>query len=89
MKNGDITEEEQRPPIPQPMQRAVRQRCCFGCVICGQPLYEYHHMVPYAEVKKHEEDNLTLLCDDHHKEATVGLLTSAQVSLADSSPYRK
>lgn len=87
MKDGDKKSEECRPPIPQPMQRAVRQRCSFGCVICGHPLYEYHHMVPYPEVNKHEEENLTLLCDAHHKEATVGLLTSEQVASANSSPY--
>jgi len=44
-------------------------------------------MVPYAEVKKHEEINLTLLCDVHHKEVTVGLLTPEQVSKANISPY--
>lgn len=87
MQEGEETKEERRPPIPQPMQRAVRQRCSFGCVICGHPLYEYHHMAPYAEVQKHEEDNLTLLCDSHHREATVGLLTSEQVAAANASPY--
>ena len=88
--NGENKEtEERRPPIPQPMQRSVRKRCSFGCVVCGHPLYEYHHMVPYADVKKHEEKNLTLLCDGHHKEATIGLLTSDQVALADSSPYNR
>lgn len=87
MQDGEQIKEERRPPIPQPMQRAVRQRCSFGCVICGHPLYEYHHMVPYAEVQKHEEDNLTLLCDSHHREATVGLLASEQVAVANSSPY--
>lgn len=68
------------------MKREVRQRCGFGCVLCGDPIYEYHHMTPYAEVECHEADNLTLLCDAHHKQATNGLLTSDQVRRADSDP---
>jgi len=44
-------------------------------------------MTPFAEVKKHEENNLTLLCDSHHREATVGLLTAAQVAAANISPF--
>jgi hypothetical protein len=87
MHEGEEIEEEHRPPIPQPMQREVRQRCSFGCVICGHPLYEYHHIVPYSDARKHEEDNLTLLCDSHHREATAGFLTLEQVAAANASPY--
>jgi len=78
---------EPRPPIPLPIQRDVRQRCGFGCVICGCPLYEYHHMVPYHESKQHVPDELTLLCDKHHKEATNSLLTDDQIQSADSNPF--
>ncbi len=44
-------------------------------------------MTPYAEVKKHEEHNLTLLCDSRHRETTSGLLTSAQVTEANLAPF--
>jgi len=62
MKKGIVLmkSKEPRPPILEPMKRSVRQRCSFGCVICGLPLYEYHHMIPYADTEKHEEDNITL-----------------------------
>ena len=78
---------EQRPPIPNPVQREIRQRCRFGCVICGCPLYEYHHMVPWSETKKHVADEITLLCDKHHKEVTNGLLTDHQVADANANPF--
>lgn len=39
--------------IPLSIQRKVRQRCGFGCVICGMPLYEYEHMAEWAQVKRH------------------------------------
>jgi len=75
------------PPIRLPVQREVRQRCGFGCVLCGMPLYEYHHMTPYRETQEHRADDITLLCDKHHKEATNGLLTSEQVATANANPF--
>jgi trigger factor len=72
--------------IPEPLKREVRQRCGFGCVLCGLPLYEYHHIEAWAEVKEHVADNITLLCTQHHREASNGLLTPSQVRTANSDP---
>lgn len=73
--------------IPLPIQREVRQRCGFGCVICGMPLYEYEHMEEWAEVKRHVAEEITLLCDQHHREKTGGLLPKKVVSDANANPY--
>ncbi|WP_231733100.1 MULTISPECIES: cell division protein [Colwellia] len=73
--------------IPLPIQREVRQRCGFGCVICGIPLYEYEHMEEWAEVQRHVSDEITLLCDQHHREKTGGLLPKEVVSLANENPH--
>lgn len=73
--------------IPLPIQREVRQRCGFGCVICGMPLYEYEHMEEWAEVKRHIADEITLLCDQHHREKTGGLLPKDIVREANKHPY--
>ncbi|MEZ9074257.1 hypothetical protein AB4086_23035 [Vibrio splendidus] len=73
--------------IPLPIQREVRQRCGFGCVICGLPLYEYEHMEEWAVVKRHVADEITLLCDQHHREKTGGLLPVEVVRAANKSPY--
>lgn len=78
---------DSRPPIPDPVMREVRQRCGFGCVICGLPLYEYDHIVDYAEVKEHTAENITLLCDQHHREKTNKLRTRSQVEEANANPY--
>lgn len=77
---------EQRPPIPDPVKRLVRQRCGFGCVICGLPLYDYDHLVPWASVHEHNPDNIVLLCAQHHREKTSGLLLASVVEAASSSP---
>lgn len=44
-------------------------------------------MIPFAVSKRHNQDDITLLCDKHHKEATNGLLTKEQISRADDEPY--
>jgi hypothetical protein len=73
--------------IPLPTKRTVRQRCGFGCVICGFPLYEYEHLLGFAEVKRHIDDEITLLCDQHHRERTSGLLPIKDVLDANRNPY--
>jgi trigger factor len=55
-------------------------------VICGLPLYEYDHLVPWSEVETHEAHNLVLLCDRHHREKTSGLLPLARVIEANKAP---
>jgi len=79
--------KEQRDGIPDPIKRRVRQRCGYGCVICGAPIYEYDHIIEWSIVKKHEAENITLLCPQHHSEKTKGLLTKEQVVRANSKPF--
>jgi len=69
------------------MKRAIRQRCGFGCVICGLPLYEYEHMLGFATVQRHVAEEITLLCDQHHRERTNGLLSIEAVREANASPF--
>ncbi|WP_259395465.1 cell division protein [Shewanella sp. SR44-4] len=83
----EIEQECNSRNIPLPIQREVRQRCGFGCVICGMPLYEYEHMAEWAKVKRHQADEITLLCDQHHREKTGGLLPKEIVSQANLNPY--
>lgn len=80
-----------RPPIPAAMKRSVRQRCSFGCVVCGEVPYEYHHMTPYADDPRHLADNLTLLCTRHHTKATgkAPLLTEKRVREANYAPFNR
>jgi trigger factor len=77
---------DERPAIPAGIKRAVRQRCAFGCVICGLPLYEYDHLIPYSEVEQHHPGNIVLLCDRHHAEKTKGLLPIQAITAASRAP---
>lgn len=61
--------------IPADVKRAVRQRCGFGCVICGASIYEYDHFdPPFAVARSHDPDRIALLCPTHHSEKTRGVL---------------
>ncbi len=74
--------------IPEPIKRSIRQRCGFGCVVCGSPIYHYDHLLnDWADVKTHIESDITLLCPTHHMEKTNGLLTRSQVKKFDARPY--
>lgn len=78
---------ETRPPIPEATKRVVRQRCGFGCVLCGLPVYQIDHMVDWAEVRSHDPENLTLLCGTHHDAKTRGLLPPQVVQQANQEPW--
>ncbi|WP_152626541.1 HNH endonuclease signature motif containing protein [Streptacidiphilus carbonis] len=79
----------ERKKISAEVRRHVRQRCHFGCVICGLPLYEYDHMFDYAVTGTHKEEELTLLCDRHHSEKTKKLLPRETVIAANKAPFNK
>lgn len=82
MKNKPTAREK----IPPHIKREVRQRCGFGCVVCGLPLYEYEHMEEWAIVKRHVADEITLLCDRHHREKTAKLLPKEDVRKYNQNP---
>jgi hypothetical protein len=73
--------------IPRDVKRAVRQRCGFGCVVCGLPLYQYDHMEGWARVQRHRADEITLLCHHHHGAKGGGLLPDAAVREANAEPF--
>ena len=67
-------------------KRAVRQRCGFGCVICGCGIVQYHHFdPPFAEATEHDPFGITLLCGQCHDLAvSVESLTDVRSGLGMS-----
>jgi trigger factor len=51
------------------------------------PLYEYEHMEDWAVVQRHVADEITLLCDQRHREKTARLLPKDAVREANDKPY--
>jgi hypothetical protein len=77
---------QNRPSVKAGILRTVRQRCGFGCVICGKPIFEYEHMLGWANVRRHVASEITLLCDDHHRAKTGGFIPAELVVAADKDP---
>jgi hypothetical protein len=76
--------------VPESVKREVRQRCGFGCVLCGNALVHYDHFdPPFSECPRHTADGITLLCGRHHDQKNKGLLASQSVIKANSSPHAK
>ncbi|MHA0034704.1 hypothetical protein [Deinococcus sp. PESE-13] len=66
--------------IPEDVKRQVRQRCGFGCVVCGLALTDYEHVDPtFSEAKFHDPEAIVLLCPTHHAAVTRGQMSKSRV----------
>ncbi|MRW89244.1 hypothetical protein GJ699_04540 [Duganella sp. FT80W] len=83
---SDDANHEQREKISEPIKREVRQRCGFGCVVCGLAIIEYAHIEPYAVVREHDADNLTLLCPNHHTQFDKHMLPKDYILAKNAAP---
>lgn len=73
--------------IPAGVKRMVRNRCGYGCVICGSIIYEYHHLnPPFRYATEHDPDGIVLLCGTCHIKAEKGLLSDATIKAKSMSP---
>lgn len=76
--------------IPDPTKRKVRQRCGFGCINCGNAIYQYEHLDPeFADALKHDPDCIVLLCGACHDRVTRGLLSKETVKEKATKPKCK
>lgn len=76
--------------IPRHVKRTVRQRCGFGCVICGNAIYDYEHFDPeFKDCKEHSENGITLLCLRHHGKKGRDFLAQKIVVAANANPKAK
>lgn len=60
-----------RPPIPIDTAMRVLHHNRFQCCVCRDPAKAIilHHINPWAKSRDHGEDNLAVLCLDHHERA--------------------
>jgi hypothetical protein len=68
-------------------KRTVRQRCGFGCVICGCAIVQYHHFdPPFCDAESHDPTGITLLCGKCHDRAERGIIDVVTLSAANAAP---
>ncbi len=60
---------EPRPAVPSDVKRQLRQEAGFGCCVCGNPIFEYHHIIPYATEAHFRPQDMMILCPNHHEAA--------------------
>ncbi|WP_313731354.1 HNH endonuclease signature motif containing protein [Pseudomonas sp.] len=66
--------------IPADVERLVRQRDGFGCVICGSFFYQYDHIgVEFKDALTHCPDDIVLLCGGCHDRKTRGALSTKSI----------
>lgn len=79
--------KSRRPDVKEAILREVRQRCRFGCVLCGMPFFDYDHMTEFAQVGEHTAENITLLCPNHHAKKSRGKLSVERIREANDEPF--
>lgn len=73
--------------ISAPVKREVRQRCGFGCVNCGNAIYQYEHVdPPFSDAKKHDPKCIVLLCGGCHDRVTRGILSKETIKQKSNNP---
>lgn len=72
---------------PLPVRRKLRQEVNFGCPVCGTPILEFHHIVPYSEEKHFDPDRMIALCPTHHREATNEAFSRSELYQYKEDPY--
>ncbi|MWV43402.1 hypothetical protein GRF59_07125 [Paenibacillus sp. HJL G12] len=69
-ESAEIINKEKRPPIPSKTLNKVLYESRYSCCICKKSKgIIVHHIEPWEESKSHDEDNLVVLCLEHHGEA--------------------
>lgn len=72
-------------------KRIIRQQSYFSCVICGNLIYEYHHIEEYAGIIKHDPNQIVLLCANCHSDVTGSpenrRISNATLQKFIDSPY--
>lgn len=76
--------------IPSEVKQIVRQRCGFGCVICGNAIYQYEHFNPeFKDATAHDPNGITLLCGGCHDRKSRGLISTQTVIHSNANPKTK
>ncbi len=74
---------------PLPIQRILRQEANFGCVICGCPIIEYAHIIPYETTHDFNPKDMTVLCPTDHYRFDNNGFSEKEIRQAKASPFSR
>ncbi len=76
--------------IPEKVKRYVRQRDGFGCIVCGNAIYQYDHLgTEFKDSERHDPNKIVLLCGGCHDQKTRGFLSTDTILMRAKSPVCK
>jgi hypothetical protein len=83
MVNNIKNKLPERNEIPEAVKRLARQHDGFGCCKCGNPIIQYHHILPRSE----DPNDIMLLCPLHHDEASSFAMAIEEQVFLKKNPY--
>jgi hypothetical protein len=75
--------------IPQPIQKQLRREANFGCALCGCPIIEYAHIIPYRNIQAYLPENIVALCPNHYTNFDRGEFSDSYLRDAKNNPHNK
>src|SRR5712692_7936645 len=76
-----------RDQVPEDVKRQLRQQAGFGCVACGLPVFQYHHIIPW-EVEQHNRvGDMMVVCPNHHDQCTKGAILEPEQRSWKAKPF--
>jgi len=76
--------------IPSEIRRRIRQKCGFGCIVCGDAFYQYDHLdIEFKDAETHEADKIVLLCGSCHDRKNKGVLSKDSLLRHAKNPAAK
>lgn len=75
--------------IPQPIQKQLRREANFGCALCGCPIIEYAHIIPYRNIQAYLPENIVALCPNHYTNFGRGEFSDSYLRDAKNNPHNK
>jgi hypothetical protein len=75
--------------IPQPIQKQLRREANFGCALCGCPIIEYAHIIPYRNIQAYLPENIVTLCPNHYTNFDRGEFSDSYLRDAKNNPHNK
>jgi hypothetical protein len=75
---------------PLPIQKQLRKETNFGCALCGCPILEFAHIIPYGnKVQAYLPENMIALCPNHHTKFNRGELSESYLRDAKKNPHNR
>jgi hypothetical protein len=74
---------------PLLIQKQLRKEANFGCALCGCPVLEYVHILPYTETGGFLPENMIAVCPNHRIKFDRQELSQPQLLDAKKNPHNR